>query len=116
MSLLANDMGWKSAPVTRIKGVVTTKEAKARFPNTRPKVAQGSDPNAPYRIRNLQEVRLVVAALANDLYARPWKGKAGLTDRSAYVAQLRIAWDHGELIPTSGIRIELSMRQWAELT
>jgi hypothetical protein len=73
-----------------------------------------SDPNAEHRIRDLEKVRAVVAHLTEDIWARPWKGKGGLTDRSAYVAQLRIAWYHGEIIPASGVRVSVSMRGWAE--
>jgi hypothetical protein len=103
-------------PLGRIIAIVATQAAKARPGDTRHPAAQGSDPNAPYRIRNPEEVRIVVAALANDVYSRSWKGKSGLTDRSAYIAALRVARAHGELIPSSGIRISLSMRQWAEMS
>jgi hypothetical protein len=77
---------------------------------------RGSDPNVEHRIRDPEKVRAVIAALAEDIWARPWKGMAGLTDRSAYIALLRIAWHHGEIIPASGVRVSVSMRAWAEKT
>ena len=94
---------------------MTARDAKVGHPSTTSQLVRGPDPNAPYRRRNLREVRLVVRALANDLYSKPWKGKSGLTDRSAYIALLRLAWAHGELIPASGVWVSVSMRQWAEL-
>jgi hypothetical protein len=72
------------------------------------------DPNAEHRIRDLIQVRAIAANLAEDIWAKPWMGKAGLTDRSAYVALLRIGWHHGEIIPASGVRVSVSMRKWAE--
>jgi hypothetical protein len=95
---------------------MTVKETKAELSNTKHPLTRSSDEHAEYRIRDRNKVRAVLAALDEDIYLRPWKGKAGLTDRSAYIALLRVAWYHGELIPTSGVRVSISMREWAEKT
>jgi hypothetical protein len=41
-----------------------------------------------------------------------WKGKAGLSDRSVYVALLGIARSHGRMIP-AGVRVSISIRDLA---
>ena len=57
-------------------------------------------------------VREILVSLANGLWAKNWKGRSGLTDRSVYVALVRAAWHHGTIIP-SGVRVSIAMRQLA---
>src|SRR4051794_17173573 len=71
---------------------------------------RGSDPNAEHRIQDRKKVQAVIAALAEDIWAKPWKGMSGLSDRSGYIALLQVSWHHGEIIPASGVRVSLSMR------
>lgn|SRR5215203_1523167 len=66
------------------------------------------------RVRDKSKVRPVICYLWERMWELSWPGKAGLSALSAYKALLRLAWHHGELIP-AGVRISVSMRQWAEL-
>ena len=58
------------------------------------------------------EVKVALAQLEGDIWQMDWKGRAGLTDRSVYVALMRVAYRHGTLIP-SGIRVSIAVRQLA---
>lgn len=66
------------------------------------------------KYREPEPVQAIVEGLWVASFARPWKGKQGLTDWSAYKALLRCAYHHGTLIE-AGVRLSLSVRQWAEL-
>lgn len=62
------------------------------------------------------EVRSLLVVLADGVWEKDckgdWKGRAGLTDRSVYVALLRVANRHGTLIPV-GVRVSVAVRQLA---
>ena len=58
------------------------------------------------------KVREILKELSAAVWAEEWKGRAGLTARSVYVALLRVAYHHGDLIP-SGVRVSIAMRQLA---
>ena len=77
-------------------------------------VTQQTNRGTENRVRDKSKVRLVICYLWERMWELSWPGKAGLSALSAYKALLRLAWYHGELIP-AGVRISVSMRQWAEL-
>ncbi len=56
-----------------------------------------------------------MAHLWDASWSREWSGMSGLTAWSAYKTLLLAARHHGDLIP-AGVRISISMRQWAERT
>ena len=58
------------------------------------------------------KVREILKELSAAVWAEEWKGRAGLTARSVYVALLRVAYHHGHLIP-AGVRVSIAMRQLA---
>lgn len=60
----------------------------------------------------MPEVQQLLAVLCHSFWEEDWKGRAGLTDRSVYVALLRVANNHGTLIP-SGVRVSVSVRRLA---
>lgn len=49
------------------------------------------------------------------LWGRAWPGMAGKSDRDALVALIKLARRHGRLIP-AGVRVEVSIREWALAT
>lgn len=58
------------------------------------------------------EVLRLLAVLADGFWEKDWKGRTGLTDRSVYLALLRVAYRHGTVIP-SGVRVSVAVRQLA---
>ena len=61
---------------------------------------------------NRKKVRETLGNLCTSLWAEEWKRRAGLTARSVYIALLRVAYHHGDLIP-AGVRVSIAMRQLA---
>jgi hypothetical protein len=69
-----------------------------------------------------EAIRAVVSYLWESMWERDWPGIRGLSAWSAYKSLLWLAWRHGALHGpdgqplAAGLRISVSMRQWAELS
>lgn len=83
-------------------------------PNSRGKGASSHPAHGDHDRSEFSATQVVVAHLWDTSFGKSWKGRQGLTDWSAYKILLRVAWHHGELIP-AGVKVSLSVRQWAEL-
>lgn len=77
-------------------------------PNSKGSRARG----ASEQDQSVAAARELLVSLENATWGRDWKGKAGLTDRSVYMALMRKAWHHGTLIP-SGVKVSVALRPLA---